>query len=299
MKGSVVEKLELVETEILMERAVSFPEAELESIQPTEVGMTFSEGVTFSEKMILPELEDSSFPTLSWETSSTRSPLESQSEVMAMPTTDLLSGSMADSFDLEGWSSQTLSKKAEELGVEAPEAGLSQRIQALLAQVSGAHPEAQAIAMQPTEPVVTTEVKWEQREMLVQRLMENLSTMKEGDSSKLSLTLVPKHLGTMQLEFEMIQGQIRGRIVTESKEIAQWMEKAIQSLSSETLSLKAVQVETQPQTGSFMFNQGQTPREQRNMDLKSMILKQGTFLSEEDSESSLESYQDQSVRLIF
>ena len=128
--------------------------------------------------------------------------------------------------------------------------------------------------------------------------MNQLSMMQEGDSSKLSLTLVPKHLGTMQLEFEMVQGQLRGRIVTESKEVAQWMEKAIQSLSSETLSLKTVQVETQTQMGSFGFGQEQMSQGRKESQLTTKDLEKGSYLSEEEEESISPLEIDQDVRLI-
>ena len=248
--------------------------------------------------MELPELEDGQFPELKWETNKIPSLLEDLSTSKAGIESGTLLNSETDSFLSGGWSAQVLSQKAEELGVEAPEAGLSQRINELLSQVSQLQEAAQGIGMPSVEKGASTEVNWSQRDLLMERLMNQLSMMQEGDSSKLSLTLVPKHLGTMQLEFEMVQGQLRGRIVTESKEVAQWMEKAIQSLSSETLSLKTVQVETQTQMGSFGFGQEQMSQGQKESQLTTKDLEKGSYLSEEEEESISPLEIDQDVRLI-
>lgn len=245
---------------------------------------------------VLSDLEQDQTLDLKWEVSSTHSspfsPKLSSSAWVdgeAVQATSSVSG---------GWSAQYLSEKAEELGVEAPEAGFNQRLETLLSQVSSFQDTAQVFTMPSVEAERLTEVHWNQREVLFQQVMDHVSHLQEGDSSKLSLTLFPKHLGTMQLEFEMIQGELRGRIITQSKEVSQWMEKAIQSLSSETLSLKTVQVETQSATDSFLFHQQQSQREQQESDYQATLWKQGAFLAEEE-EGKKDTYSDQEVRFIF
>ena len=235
----------------------------------------------------LPELVEGMLPELKWETKTS-------------DDSEMISNDLKDSLMSGGWSSQNLSKQAEELGVKAPEGGFNERINALLNQTS--------IAQNPITPLTTgaevaqpTEVAWSQREQLMSQIMDHVSTMHHGSSSKLSLTLVPKHLGTMQLEFEMVQGQLRGRIITQSKEVGHWMEKAIQSLSNETVSLKAVQVETQNSTtDSFFFSQQHSSgQHQSEAKTKASIWGQGRFLMEEDESMITSNVIDEDVRLIF
>ncbi len=245
---------------------------------------------------LLSDLEQDQTLDLKWETSSTDS-----SQLSSKLTSSAWVGgeSVQASQRLSGgWSAQYLSEKAEELGVEAPEAGLNQRLETLLSQVSSFQDTAQVFTMPSVEAETLTEVHWNQRNVLFQQMVDQVSHLQEGDTSKLSLTLFPKHLGTMQLEFEMIQGELRGRIVTQSKEVSQWMEKAIQSLSSETLSLKTVQVETQSATDSFLFHQQQSQRERQESEHQATLWKSGAFLAEED-EGRAEAYSDQEVRFIF
>lgn len=245
---------------------------------------------------LLSDLEQDQTLDLKWETSSTDS-----SQLSSKLTSSAWVGgeSVQASQRLSGgWSAQYLSEKAEELGVEAPEAGLNQRLETLLSQVSSFQDTAQVFTMPSVEAETLTEVHWNQRNVLFQQMVDQVSHLQEGDTSKLSLTLFPKHLGTMQLEFEMIQGELRGRIVTQSKEVSQWMEKAIQSLSSETLSLKTVQVETQSATDSFLFHQQQSQRERQESEHQATLWKSGAFLAEED-EGRTEAYSDQEVRFIF
>lgn len=245
---------------------------------------------------LLSDLEQDQTLDLKWETSSTDS-----SQLSSKLTSSAWVGgeSVQASQRLSGgWSAQYLSEKAEELGVEAPEAGLNQRLETLLSQVSSFQDTAQVFTMPSVEAETLTEVHWNQRNVLFQQMVDQVSHLQEGDTSKLSLTLFPKHLGTMQLEFEMIQGELRGRIVTQSKEVSQWMEKAIQSLSSETLSLKTVQVETQSATDSFLFHQQQSQRERQESEHQATLWKSGAFLAEED-EGRTEAYSDQEIRFIF
>lgn len=245
---------------------------------------------------LLSDLEQDQTLDLKWEVSSTdSSQLSPKLSTSAWVEGDPVQASQRISG---GWSAQYLSEKAEELGVEAPEAGFNQRLETLLSQVSSFQDTAQVFTMPSVEAEPLTEVHWNQREVLFQQVMDHVTHLQEGDSSKLSLTLFPKHLGTMQLEFEMIQGELRGRIVTQSKEVSQWMEKAIQSLSSETLSLKTVQVETQSATDSFLFHQQQSQREQQESDYQATLWKQGAFLAEEE-EGKKDTYSDQEVRFIF
>ena len=128
------------------------------------------------------------------------------------------------------------------------------------------------------------------------QIVNETLSLGEGEYKRLSLTLVPKHLGTMQLEFEMIQGELRGRIVTQSKEITQWMEKAIQSLSSEMISLKTVQVETQAQMNSFMFQQGQSSFGNSSKQSSQTPEVETSFVEEDDVESVM--MQDEQLRYI-
>lgn len=203
-------------------------------------------------------LEMSDFPELKWEVEDTplmESPLENSDE--------------ESSFLSEGWSSQTLNQKAEDWGVKAPEGGLSQRLESLLNETSlQSQGIRTSIEMIPTLETPQTEVPWTQREVLMHQMVKHASMMQEGDVSKLSLTLFPRHLGTMQIEFEMVQGVLSGRIVTQSQEVSQWMEKAIDSLASETLSLKTIQVETQVSFNTFSFAQSQQQSEARTFDRK-------------------------------
>ena len=245
---------------------------------------------------LLSDLEQDQTLDLKWETSSTDS-----SQLSSKLTSSAWVGgeSVQASQRLSGgWSAQYLSEKAEELGVEAPGAGLNQRLETLLSQVSSFQDTAQVFTMPSVEAETLTEVHWNQRNVLFQQMVDQVSHLQEGDTSKLSLTLFPRHLGTMQLEFEMIQGELRGRIVTQSKEVSQWMVKAIQSLSSETLSLKTVQVETQSATDSFLFHQQQSQRERQESEHQATLWKSGAFLAEED-EGRTEAYSDQEVRFIF
>ena len=202
----------------------------------------------------------------------------------------------------KGWSEQTLTGVAEELQIEAPSLGVTRRIEEMMNQFNLPGQSVPTISLIGTdcpslEKVIPTEIQWEQREWLMNQIVNETLSLGEGEYKRLSLTLVPKHLGTMQLEFEMIQGELRGRIVTQSKEITQWMEKAIQSLSSEMISLKTVQVETQAQMNSFMFQQGQSSFGNSSKQSPQTPEVETFFVEEDDIESVM--MQDEQLRYIF
>ena len=248
-----------IETEAMTEMDVNLLSEELkvkEFVEP----MTW---ISDMEGMSLPELEEGTSLQLEWEISSD----ESDSLLTKTEVSFKNENETGESFLSKGWSEQSLMNQAQELGVKAPDGGVNQRIQSLLEQLAPKTPQAQGIfelnqVVETQKP--TVEIPWNQREQLVSQIMNQTSVLKEGETAKLSLTLVPKHLGTMQLEFEMVQGQLRGKIVTQSEEVAQWMERAIQSLSSETLSLKTVQVETQNETASYLFDRNQRHSQQES-----------------------------------
>lgn len=201
----------------------------------------------------------------------------------------------------KGWSEQTLTGVAEELQIEAPSLGVTRRIEEMMNQFNLPGQSVPTISLIGTESPslekpIPTEIQWEQRELLMNQIVNETLSLGEGEYKRLSLTLVPKHLGTMQLEFEMIQGELRGRIVTQSKEITQWMEKAIQSLSSEMISLKTVQVETQAQMNSFMFQQGQSSFGNSNKQSPQTPEVETFFVEEDDVESVM--MQDEQLRYI-
>lgn len=202
----------------------------------------------------------------------------------------------------KGWSEQTLTGVAEELQIEAPSLGVTRRIEEMMNQFNLPGQSVPTISLIGTESPslekpIPTEIQWEQREWLMNQIVNETLSLGEGEYKRLSLTLVPKHLGTMQLEFEMIQGELRGRIVTQSKEITQWMEKAIQSLSSEMISLKTVQVETQAQMNSFMFQQGQSSFGNSSKQSPQTPEVETFFVEEDDIESVM--MQDEQLRYIF
>lgn len=202
----------------------------------------------------------------------------------------------------KGWSEQTLTGVAEELQIEAPSLGVTRRIEEMMNQFNLPGQSVPTISLIGTESPslekpIPTEIQWEQRELLMNQIVNETLSLGEGEYKRLSLTLVPKHLGTMQLEFEMIQGELRGRIVTQSKEITQWMEKAIQSLSSEMISLKTVQVETQAQMNSFMFQQGQSSFGNSSKQSPQTPEVETFFVEEDDIESVM--MQDEQLRYIF
>lgn len=201
----------------------------------------------------------------------------------------------------KGWSEQTLTGVAEELQIEAPSLGVTRRIEEMMNQFNLPGQSVPTISLIGTdcpslEKAIPTEIQWEQREWLMNQIVNETLSLGEGEYKRLSLTLVPKHLGTMQLEFEMIQGELRGRIVTQSKEITQWMEKAIQSLSSEMISLKTVQVETQAQMNSFMFQQGQSSFGNSSKQSSQTPEVETSFVEEDDVESVM--MQDEQLRYI-
>lgn len=201
----------------------------------------------------------------------------------------------------KGWSEQTLTGVAEELQIEAPSLGVTRRIEEMMNQFNLPGQSVPTISLIGTdcpslEKPIPTEIQWEQRELLMNQIVNETLSLGEGEYKRLSLTLVPKHLGTMQLEFEMIQGELRGRIVTQSKEITQWMEKAIQSLSSEMISLKTVQVETQAQMNSFMFQQGQSSFGNSSKQSPQTPEVETFFVEEDDVESVM--MQDEQLRYI-
>ena len=201
----------------------------------------------------------------------------------------------------KGWSEQTLTGVAEELQIEAPSLGVTRRIEEMMNQFNLPGQSVPTISLIGTESPslekpIPTEIQWEQREWLMNQIVNENLSLGEGEYKRLSLTLVPKHLGTMQLEFEMIQGELRGRIVTQSKEITQWMEKAIQSLSSEMISLKTVQVETQAQMNSFMFQQGQSSFGNSSKQSPQTPEVETFFVEEDDIESVM--MQDEQLRYI-
>lgn len=201
----------------------------------------------------------------------------------------------------KGWSEQTLTGVAEELQIEAPSLGVTRRIEEMMNQFNLPGQSVPTISLIGTESPslekpIPTEIQWEQRELLMNQIVNETLSLGEGEYKRLSLTLVPKHLGTMQLEFEMIQGELRGRIVTQSKEITQWMEKAIQSLSSEMISLKTVQVETQAQMNSFMFQQGQSSFGNSSKQPPQTPEVETFFVEEDDVESVM--MQDEQLRYI-
>lgn len=201
----------------------------------------------------------------------------------------------------KGWSEQTLTGVAEELQIEAPSLGVTRRIEEMMNQFNLPGQSVPTISLIGTESPslekpIPTEIQWEQREWLMNQIVNETLSLGEGEYKRLSLTLVPKHLGTMQLEFEMIQGELRGRIVTQSKEITQWMEKAIQSLSSEMISLKTVQVETQAQMNSFMFQQGQSSFGNSSKQSSQTPEVETSFVEEDDVESVM--MQDEQLRYI-
>ena len=201
----------------------------------------------------------------------------------------------------KGWSEQTLTGVAEELQIEAPSLGVTRRIEEMMNQFNLPGQSVPTISLIGTdcpslEKAIPTEIQWEQREWLMNQIVNENLSLGEGEYKRLSLTLVPKHLGTMQLEFEMIQGELRGRIVTQSKEITQWMEKAIQSLSSEMISLKTVQVETQAQMNSFMFQQGQSSFGNSSKQSSQTPEVETSFVEEDDVESVM--MQDEQLRYI-
>ena len=201
----------------------------------------------------------------------------------------------------KGWSEQTLTGVAEELQIEAPSLGVTRRIEEMMNQFNLPGQSVPTISLIGTESPslekpIPTEIQWEQRELLMNQIVNEALSLGEGEYKRLSLTLVPKHLGTMQLEFEMIQGELRGRIVTQSKEITQWMEKAIQSLSSEMISLKTVQVETQAQMNSFMFQQGQSSFGNSSKQSSQTPEVETSFVEEDDVESVM--MQDEQLRYI-
>lgn len=201
----------------------------------------------------------------------------------------------------KGWSEQTLTGVAEELQIEAPSLGVTRRIEEMMNQFNLPGQSVPTISLIGTESPslekpIPTEIQWEQRELLMNQIVNETLSLGEGEYKRLSLTLVPKHLGTMQLEFEMIQGELRGRIVTQSKEITQWMEKAIQSLSSEMISLKTVQVETQAQMNSFMFQQGQSSFGNSSKQSPQTPEVETFFVEEDDVESVM--MQDEQLRYI-
>lgn len=201
----------------------------------------------------------------------------------------------------KGWSEQTLTGVAEELQIEAPSLGVTRRIEEMMNQFNLPGQSVPTISLIGTESPslekpIPTEIQWEQRELLMNQIVNETLSLGEGEYKRLSLTLVPKHLGTMQLEFEMIQGELRGRIVTQSKEITQWMEKAIQSLSSEMISLKTVQVETQAQMNSFMFQQGQSSFGNSSKQSPQTPEVETSFVEEDDVESVM--MQDEQLRYI-
>lgn len=201
----------------------------------------------------------------------------------------------------KGWSEQTLTGVAEELQIEAPSLGVTRRIEEMMNQFNLPGQSVPTISLIGTESPslekpIPTEIQWEQRELLMNQIVNETLSLGEGEYKRLSLTLVPKHLGTMQLEFEMIQGELRGRIVTQSKEITQWMEKAIQSLSSEMISLKTVQVETQAQMNSFMFQQGQSSFGNSSKQSSQTPEVETSFVEEDDVESVM--MQDEQLRYI-
>lgn len=201
----------------------------------------------------------------------------------------------------KGWSEQTLTGVAEELQIEAPSLGVTRRIEEMMNQFNLPGQSVPTISLIETdcpslEKAIPTVIQWEQREWLMNQIVNETLSLGEGEYKRLSLTLVPKHLGTMQLEFEMIQGELRGRIVTQSKEITQWMEKAIQSLSSEMISLKTVQVETQAQMNSFMFQQGQSSFGNSSKQSSQTPEVETSFVEEDDVESVM--MQDEQLRYI-
>lgn len=77
-------------------------------------------------------------------------------------------------------------------------------------------------------PFPTLDSYWINQEDILNQMIEKMKLLKEGDSTRMVLKLHPRSLGDMQIELSLDKGLLHGRIVVESQEVKQMVERAIQ-----------------------------------------------------------------------